>query len=215
MLYVACFLVPAAPGPPFLLAVTLWGDWGKNQTSGQARPQGTASLQGTALWKYFHDPRGKCWSLSDVKLAQPTTLFSRRMLQSASVVLLKAFVRTDYKDLQNHMWKKPEGLLCREDIVDENPRSEEKWKVKVSMKSGFGLQLTASSPAFRGKWPPVDRGKNWIFTWDGRKLNGDQNNAAECSRCVGELYLRTGLSKALVRSLQLWAFSICLLQYCS
>lgn len=78
------------------------------------------------------------------------------MLQSASVVLLKAFVRTDYKDLQNH--KKPGGLLCRKYIVDENPRSEEKWKVKVSMKSGFGLQLTASSPAFRGNWAPVDGG---------------------------------------------------------
>lgn len=67
--------------------------------------------------------------LSDVRLVPDTNhsfvyKCSRRMLQSASVVLLKAFVRTDYKDLQNH--KKPGGLLCRKYIVDENPRSEEK-----------------------------------------------------------------------------------------
>lgn len=98
------------------------------------------------------------------------------MLQSASVVLLKAVVRTDYKDLQNHKWKKPEGLLCRKDTVDENPRSEEKWKVKMSMRSGFGLQLTASSPAFREKWPPADRGENQILTWDGRKSNAAERS---------------------------------------
>lgn len=31
--------------------------------------------------------------------------------------------------------------------------------MKVNMKSGFGLQLTASSPAFREKWPAVIEGK--------------------------------------------------------
>lgn len=154
--------------------------------------QTTELLQGTTLWKYFHDLSGKCWYLSDVRLVPDTNhnlvyKCSRRMLQSASAVLLEAFLRTDYKDLQDHKWKKPEGLLCRKDIVDENPRSEEKWKVKVSMKSGFGLQLTASSPAFKRKWPSVDRGEDWILTWDERMgIRTMQLSAAdglECCTC--------------------------------
>lgn len=44
------------------------------------------------------------------------------------------------------------------------------------MKSGFGLQLTASSPAFREKWPPVDKGENQILTWDGRKSNAAERS---------------------------------------
>lgn len=93
-----------------------WLRWEPNIWAGQT----TELLQGTALWKYFHGPRSKCWSLSDVRLVPDTNHSlvyecSRRMLQSASMVLLKAFVRTDYKDLQNHKWKKPPGLHCRKD----------------------------------------------------------------------------------------------------
>lgn len=151
----------AAPAPPFLLAVTLmrWLRWEPSIWAGQT----TELLQGTALWNTSMILEVNVGLLSDVRLVPDTNhsfvyKCSRRMLQSASVVLLKAFVRTDYKDLQSHKWKKPEGLLCRKYIVDENPRSEEKWKVKVSMKSGFGLPLTASSPAFRGNWALVDGG---------------------------------------------------------
>lgn len=204
-----------------------WLRWGPNIWAGQT----TETLQGTVLWKYFCDPRGKCLSLSDVRLVPDMNhnlvyKCSRRMLQSASVVLLKAFVRTNYKDLQNHKWKKPEGLLCWKDIVDENPRSEEKWKVKVSMKSGFGcsslqapLPSGRSGPQFvegKAKYLP-GMGENQMQPSEAFQMHY-QNNASERSSWVGVLYLSvplsTGLSKALVRSLQPWAFSICLSQYC-
>lgn len=166
------------------------------------------------------------WSLSGVRLVPDTNhnlvyKCSRRMLQSASVVLLKAFIRTDYNGLQNHKWKKPEGRFVWASFWKRCSW----WKPWIwgemkseGKESGFDLQHTANSPAFREKWPSVDRGENWILTWDVRKSNGDQSNAGECSRWVGVLYLSmslsTGFSKALVRSLQPWAFSICLSQYC-
>ena len=53
-----------------------------------------------------------------------------------------------------------------------------------------------------------------MLTWDGRKANGDQNNAAEYSPegsgcCTCPYPLSVGFSKALVSTLQPQAFSIC------
>lgn len=53
---------------------------------------------------------------------------SRRMLQSALVVLLKAFLRTDYKAGKTTHESSQKGGLCllqRKDAVDKNPRPEE------------------------------------------------------------------------------------------
>lgn len=164
-----------------------WLRWGSNIWAGQT----TGTLQGTALLKYFHDPRGKCGSLSNVRLVPDT---NHKLFINAPEECYKVLQWSCLK----HLW---ELIIKTCKITNErNQKGFYVEKIKLVKNQIWGEMKSEGEheewiwfaahcklPCLLWKVAPSWQRGNLILTWNGRKLNGHQNNAVEFSRWVGVL----------------------------